>query len=243
VASSGTYNFGPSNSSLILESFERIRLRPTALDAEKMASARMSLNLELVDWSNSGLNLWKIVAGTINLVASQGAYSMPANLEAVTEVYFTQVNGYGTGSNNDRIMVPITRTQWAMIPNKNEPGQPTQYWFEMLATPTLTIWQPPAQAYQAPNYVISWFGLQRMQDANLGVAETPDVVYRGLEALTARLALRLLTKFGRDDPAWMAMMTQRLTAEAERAWNNLLTRDQETGPLLIQPNVGVYGKI
>lgn len=241
--SSGTFGFNPSNSAIIQEAYDRIRVRPPELTRHHLNSARMSINLLLVDWSNSGMNLWKLVAGTIDLVAYQGTYTMPANLETVTEVYFTQVDGYGPGSNNDRIMVPITRTQWAMVPNKNEPGQPTQFWYDMLPTPQLTIWQPPDQTYAAPGYVVSWFGLQRMEDANLGNAQTPDVAYRALEALTADLALQLLTKFGPDNPAQFALLERRLIAQQTRAWNNLLNRDQELGPMLIQPNVGVYGKL
>lgn len=240
---SGTYNFNPSNASVIIEAFDRLRIRPAALTRHHMNSARMSLNLMLVDWSNSGINLWKITSGTVDLVANQGTYTMPANLETVTEVYFTEVDGYGPGSNNDRIMVPITRTQWAMVPNKNVPGQPTQYWYDMLPTPQMTIWQPPDQTYSAPNYVVSWFGLQRMQDAGLGNAQTPDVAYRALEALTSDLALQLLTKFGPDNPATYDRLEKALLRQQERAWNNMQSRDQELGPMLIQPNVGVYGKL
>lgn len=239
--SSGTYLFSPSNYSVLIEAFDRCRIRPAELTRHHMNSGRLSLNLELSDWSNSGINLWKVTAGVINLVAGIATYSLDQSIETLTEVYYTQVNGDGTGQNNDRIMVPVTRTQYAMIPNKLTQGTPTQYWLQMLAIPQVTLWQVPQQG--APNYVVSWYGLQRMQDANLGDGETPDVVYRAYEALCARMALRLLTKFGPEDPAKFAALRTVLKEEAVVAWENFQTRDQETGPLIIRPAVGSYGKI
>jgi hypothetical protein len=238
---SGTYTFSPPNLSIITEAFDRIRMPPTRLTRHHFDSARMSINLELVDQGNAGISLWEVVPGTITLVPGQATYTLPTNIETLTEVYYTQVNGDGSGQNNDRIMVPITRTQFAMIPNKLTPGPPTQYWLQMLAIPQVTLWQVPNIG--APNYVVSYFALQRMQDANLGGGETPDVVYRGLEALTAKLALRLLTKFGPTDPAQFASLRAALKEEAETAWANFQIRDQEAGALMIQPNVGNYGRM
>lgn len=238
---SGTYNFSPSNYSVVLEAFDRCRIRPAELTRHHMNSARLSLNMELVDWSNSGVNLFKVASGTVTLVAGTGSYAIDQSIETLTEVYYSQINGDGAGQNNDRIMVPITRTQYAMIPNKNTQGIPTQYWFQMLRTPQITLWQVPQIG--APNYVVSWYGLQRIADANLGDGETPDIVYRAYEALCARLALRLLTKFGPDDPAKFTALRSVLKEEAEFAWVNFQTRDQENGPMLIQPAVGSYGRI
>jgi hypothetical protein len=245
-ATSGTYNFAPSNSSLILEAFDRCRIRPTELiTRHHMPSARMSLNLEMLDWSDSGINLWKVISGTINLVTGTATYVLDQSIETLTEVYYSQINGDGAGQNNDRIMVPVTRTQYAMIPNKLTQGTPTQYWLQMLAVPQVTFWQVPQQG--APNYVVSWYGLQRMQDANVGGGEAPDIVYRAYEALIGRLALRLWTKFGwevsKNDAGAFKTHRDILKEEAENGWNNFQTRDQETGPMMIQPAVGVYGRM
>ena len=238
---SGSYLFNPSNYSLVIDALDRCRIRPPAINRHMLISARMTYNLILTDWANAGINLWNVVSGTIALEPSIATYTLPTNLETLTEVYYTQVNGDGSGQNNDRFMVPVPRTQYAMIPNKLTQGTPTQYWYEMLAVPQITLWQVPNIG--APNYVVSYYALQRMQDANLGNGETPDVVYRGLEALTSKLALRLLTKFGPDDPARYASMRTVLKEEAETAWDNFQTRDQELGPIKIQPGVGNYGRM
>ena len=204
-----------------------------------MISARRSLNLELVDWSNRGVNLWEIVQAQLTLVAGQATYSLPSNLVVITEMYYTTVNGNGAGFNSDRIMIPITRTQYAMIPNKLQPGTPTQYWLERLETPVVTIWQPPFQG--SPSYIINYNYLERIDDANVASGEIPDVPYRALEALTAGLAKRLAKKFA------PAPLRQQIIAETAtdftEAWNNFVSNDQEDGPMIMQPNLGGYGKM
>lgn len=242
-----SFTFAPSNAAITIEAFDRCGFRPTELDRHQILSARQSIDLEILEWSNIGFNAWKLTSGTINLVETPvtAVYTLPTSLVTLTDLYYTQVDGYGTGQNSDRIMVPITRTQYAMIPNKMTPGIPSQYWFQMLAAPQITIWPPPLQG--APTYVLSWYGLQQIADANLGSAATPDVVYRALEALCAKLAVRLWEKFGGDKVggnmgAWQAKMAS-LEQRADRAFTNMETRDQEPGPTLIQPNIAAYASM
>lgn len=233
-SSSGTYTFAPDNASIVTEAFDRINLPPQALERHHLISARSSLNYSMQTFSNKGVNLWKVVNGTINLVAGQAPYTMRTDLVDITEVYYTTVNGNGSGYNSDRFMTPLTRTEYAMLPNKLQPGTPTSYWFQRLQTPILTIWQPAAAG--APNYVINWFGLQRLQDAGIGGGETPDMVYRGLDALVGDLAWRLAVKFAPD-------LQQARKADAQEAWDMFVANDQEAGPVLMQPAIGIYGRM
>lgn len=199
-------------------------------------SARTSINLELIKWANIGFSLWKEVSGTIDLATGVATYPLSPNLVTVTEVWYSLINGLGSGINSDRIMLPMTRTQYAQLPNKLQTGTPTQFWYQMLAIPQITVWQVPAPGAGAPTYVVNWYGLERMQDAQPVSGQTPDVVYRGLDALCACLTKRLAEKFA---PARMAEKKEL----ADEAFYDLQTRDQEMGPLLIQPQIGVYGKI
>lgn len=233
-STSGTYDFSLTGGQVVTEAFDRIQIRPAELTRHHMISARTSMNLEILQWSNAGFNLWKIVSGTIDLVTNQEAYTLQADLVTLTDVWYSTVNGNGAGYNQDRILTPITRQEYANIPNKLQPGTPNQFWYQMLPTPTITFWQPPSIG--APGYVVNWYGLQRIQDANLGGGEAPDVVPRALDALCARLAWRLARKFA---PA----LTKDLKAEADEAWDDFATRDQEMGPTTIQPNVSGYARI
>lgn len=243
LSTSGTYNFTLPNASVVLEAFDRIGIQPPQVSRHMLASARTSLNLEFIDWENSGFNFWKLTSGSLTLVAGTGTYLMPSNLVTVEEVYYSQVNALGTGVNSDRMLTPITRDQYAMITNKNQQGVPTQYWFQMLQTPQITLWEVPQSGQAAPNYTVSWYGLQQMQDANLGVGEVPDVARRGIDALCARMAVRLAEKFGPKDPnARTQMMMEKKTLAAE-AWDKFARRDQEPGAMSYRPNIRAYARM
>lgn len=234
--SSGTFGFAPSDASVVFEAFDRIGIRPPQVDRHMMFSARDSMNYLFVEWENDGVQLWKVVSGTVDLVTGQASYDMPANLVTVTEVWYSQPEGLGDDSPSDRIMTPMTRTQYAMLPNKLQQGSPTQYWYQMLATPVLTVWQVPASGAAAPTYVVKWYGLQQMEASLVGSGQTPNVVRRALGALTAGMAFKLAEKFAPQRmPEKKALYDQ--------AWANMATRDQELGPSLIQPQAGVYGRI
>lgn len=243
MASSGTWNFQLSNTAIIFDAFDRIQVNPETIDQRKMRSAGVSLNLELLEWSNRGFNFWETTSGTIALAVNQATYQLPANLVVMTELYYTVVNGGGAGINQDRFMVPMTRTEYAQVTNKLEPGVPTRYWFQMLRPPQVTVWEVPQSGQVAPEAVLSWYGLQQIQDANPSMAETPDVAYRAIEALITGMALRLCEKFGPSEPqARTAMMTEKKML-ADNAWNNMVRRDQEPGDILIRPGVHVYGRL
>lgn len=242
-STSGTWNFGTlSNAGVVIEAFERCEWALPELERHHFISARQSINLELLAWSNAGTNLWKIINGTINLTYGTPTYTLPTNLVTLTDVWYTTVNGNGAGYNLDRILVPITREQYAMLPNKYQPGTPTQFWFEFLATPQITIYQP--SQFTAPAYVINWFGLQQIEDSNIGGGQSPDVVPRALDALCAKLAMRLFQKFPHKIAAPLrGAKRAALKEEADEAWMLFTARDQEMGPTLIQPNVGIYGRM
>jgi hypothetical protein len=237
--SSGTQTFFLSNTELTFEAFDRCQVRPSEITRHYLLSARRSMNLELQAWSNKGINLWEMVQAQLTLVAGQATYPLPANLVTITEMYFSTVNANGAGFNSDRIMIPITRTQYAMVPNKLQPGQPTQYWLQRMEAPVITIWQPPFQG--GPAYTINYNYLSRIDDVGLATGETPDVPYRALEALCCGLTKRLAKKFA--PAALRQQIVTETTADALDAWNDFITNDQEDGPMIMQPNVGGYGRM
>ena len=86
------------NVSIIYEAFDRLQWLPTEVTGHMMMSARNSLNLLLVDLENDGLLAWKQVSGTIPLVVNQAVYTLPTNLVTLLDLYYTTVNGGGSGS-------------------------------------------------------------------------------------------------------------------------------------------------
>jgi hypothetical protein len=181
---------------------------------------------------------------TVAVVPGLTPANQPSNLVTIEEVYYSTVNALGNGVNSDRWLVPMTRTEYAQITNKMQTGIPTRYWYQMLALPQITFWEVPAAGMASPQYVVNWFGLQQMQDANLGNGETPDVPRRALDALKAKMALRLCEKFGPQQPQARQMMMMEKKIIADEAWNDMQRRDQEPGIVMrYSPNVAVYGRM
>lgn len=242
MSESGTYNFGLTNSSVVIEAFDRIGMPPNTLEQHHFISARNSMNLELIEWENAGFNFWKLTSGVVDLVANQATYTLPTNLVTLEEVYYSSVNALGSGVDGDRIMTAITRTDYSMLTNKLQAGIPTQFWFQMLVPPQITFWEVPAPGQVAPNFVIKWYGLQQMQDVAGYGGEVPDVPRRGLDALCAKMAFRLCEKFGPKGQERQALMMEKKLL-ADNAWNMLQRRDQEPGPIRFVPNIGAYGRM
>lgn len=233
-STSGTYTFQPATAGLMVEAFDRIQIRPTANDRHMIDSARMSIQLLLQDWTDQGFAFWELESGTIDLAVNTATYTLPPQLAMLTELYYSAVNGGGAGVNQDRIMIPITRTQYAQLTNKLQQGIPTQYWFQMLIPPQITIWQVPNVG--APNYVLGWYGLSRIQDANLGGGEVPNIPYRATDVFCADLARRLAEKFKPEQYEVKDQIFQ-------KAWESMTRRDQEPGAIQYLPNIALYGRM
>ena len=231
------YNFDPTNVDIILEAFDRIQIRPQLIQQEHMLSARISINLELQSWSIRGVNLWEMVTGTIAVGAGVQTYTLPAQMQILTELLYSVTT---SGTTTDTFMSSLTRTQWAQIPVKGTQGPPTQYWYQRLSLPQVTIYPNPS--FGGTGYNLTYFGTRRVADANFNTiavsnaVEGPDVPYRAYEALIAGLAARLAEKYAPEQ--WE---TKR--AAAKDAWNELATFDQENGPLILRPNTAPYGKM
>lgn len=233
-ATSGTYNFAPPVSDLYLEAFSRCGIRGTAITRRHMIEATRSINLEFVDWSNRGVNLWERKGPiTASLVAGQPTYLVTQQSVAILDVWYSIANGLGSGVNNDRIMLPISRDQYAMIPNKLQQGIPTVYWYDKLTIPQITIWETPLVGQVGPTYNLQYYYLSQMQDAAPYSGQIPDVPYRALNALVAGLAAKLAEKFAPE------RLQEKMTL-AERAWNIFIGNDQENAGTYIMPTVSSY---
>ena len=235
MTTSGTYAFEMANAQLLSEAFDRIQIRGPALTRSHLISAHQSLNLELQRWGNMGISLWKVSSGTINLVAGTATYALPQQMELLTDLSYRTVGGSSAQDDSDRYMMTLTRQQYAMMPAKGTQGVPTQYWFQRLPVPQITLYPVPAAG--APDFILVWYGLLRMEDASPTGGQTPDIPYRAYDALCAALAHRLAIKF--SEPAVVAARK----ADAAEAWIEFTSNDQEVGSSLVAPNVGMYGRL
>ena len=223
MASSGTYDFAPSIGELVLYAYNLIGVRSPSLQREHMDTARMAANLIFADWSNDGINLWKVEAYPVVLTAGINTYSLPNSAVAVLDVYYTL-------DETDRIIMPVSRTEYASFPVKDQAGNPSVFWYDKLIAPTITIWPVPTTG--GPTSMTVYI-VRQIQDANLAGGETPNIPYRWLKAMSDALAVELGRLW---NPSSLAKNIPFLEASYLKAKGN----DVEVVPMVISPMIGGY---
>ena len=231
MTSSGTYNFQPSLGELVLNAFARCGVRRTAIMQEHMTDARFETNLMLASWANQGVNLWEVVLISVPLIQGQTTYTVPAKVVMILDAVIQQ--NTGTSSQFDRVIMPISRTEYSQTPNKLQQAPPTVFWFDRLINPTVTLWPVPDQT---STYTLNYYAVTQIQDAELTDAQTVDIPYRWLDALAAGLAARLAAIYAPD-------RMQMLEAKAAQAYTIAATQDTENVPLYIMPGLSGYFRV
>lgn len=134
-------------------------------------------------------------------------------------------------SPTDRILYPISETDYAAIPNKFVQGAPTSFYYDRKSPiPKITLWQLPSST---GIYVLQYYRTRQLQDGIIQGLGTPDIPYRFFEAMCADLAARLAQKFAPDQ--FLA-----LKALAKVEWDEAAVSDTERVPLYIAPSMEDY---
>lgn len=224
MATSGTYNYNPSLGELTLYAYQLIGVRPTALLQEHMDVARTATNMMLANWSNRGVNLWQVELVTVPLVAGTATYSVDPNTVVMLDAYIE----YGSPA-IDRIILPISRTEYASYPNKTQEGFPTTFWFDRQLSPTVTIWPVPDGTQTSLKY----YKVSRIQDANMNGTQEVDVPPIWLEAFAYGLAQRLAL-------IWAPEKVVALKPMADEAYEIAAAQNVETANQYISPQISGY---
>ena len=224
MTTSGTYAFNPALGEIVLYAYQNIGVRPTSVLQEHMESARMATNMMLSRWSNQGVNLWAVDLVTVPLVAGQATYAVNGNTIMVLDAYTT------TSSGIDRVIMPISRTEYASYPNKTQQGFPTSYWFDRLVSPTITLWPVPDGSSAT---ILKYYRVRQIQDANLQNGENAEIPYRWLEAFADGLAYRLAR-------IWAPQMAIPLKGQADESYQIAAAQDVEAVNTYISPMIGSY---
>jgi hypothetical protein len=225
MATSGTYSFNPSLGQITLYSYNLIGIRPTSLLQEHMEAARMASNMLLSRWANMGVNLWAVDLVTVPLVTDQATYNVDSNTVTILDAY---VQNDDSGANIDRIILPISRTEYASYPNKEQQGFPTVFWFDRLISPTVTLWPVP-NTDNGPQY-LKYYRVRQIQDAKLAGGTDVEIPYLWLEAFAYGLAFRLATVWAPDKVALLKPMADESYDIAAR--QNVETAQQYISPML-----------
>ncbi len=223
MTTSGTYQFNPALGEIVLYAYQNIGIRPTAVLQEHMESARMATNMMLSRWSNQGVNLWAVDLITTPLVAGQATYDVDPSTVMI-------LDAYTTAGGPDRVIMPISRTEYASYPNKAQQGFPTSFWFDRLIAPTITLWPVPDGTSAT---TLKYYRVRRIQDANLQSGQQVEVPYLWLEAFSDGLAYRLAR-------IWAPQMAVGLKAQADESYQIAAEQNVENVPTYISPMIGGY---
>ena len=228
MATSGTYNFSPSLGEMTLYAYNLIGVRNTAVLQEHMEAARMATNMMLSRWSNQGVNLWAVDLVTVPLVQGQATYSVDANTVVMLDAYMVIDNGQSQPI--DSIILPVSRTEYASYPNKEQQGFTTTFWFDRLLSPTVNLWPvPDGNSAQ----FLKYYRVRQLQDANLQNGEQVEIPYLWLEAFAYGLAQRLAIIWSPDKVAIMKPM-------ADEAYQIAADQNVETAQQYISPQISGY---
>ena len=207
-----------------------------------LRTARISLNLMLLDWASRGVNMWSFNQGTIPLVQGTNTYPLPADTVDLLE----HVIRTGAGNVSTQVDLTITRisiSTYSSIPNKLQQARPIQvlvnrnsgatypagssYSPNATALPSITVWPTPDQTgvYQ----FVYWY-LRRIQDAGAGGEYTQDVPFRFLPCLVSGLAYYLALKV----PGGMERL-QTLKLQYDEDWDRASTEDREKAAVRFVP--------
>jgi hypothetical protein len=228
MATSGTYTFNPSLGELTLYAYNLIGVRNTAVLQEHMEAARMASNMMLSRWSNQGVNLWAVDLVTVPLVQGQATYNVDANTVVMLDAYMVIDNG--NSQPIDRIILPISRTEYASYPNKEQQGFTTTFWFDRLLSPTVTLW--PVPDGNSAQY-LKYYRVRQLQDSNLQNGQQVEIPYLWMEAFAYGLAQRLAIIWSPDKVAIMKPL-------ADEAYQIAADQNVETAQQYISPQISGY---
>jgi hypothetical protein len=184
MASSGTSTFNLNIDEVIDEAYERCGL--TTNSGYDLKRARRNLNILLSEWSNRGLNLWKVENKEQALTAGTISYATPSNCNDVLEAYVSTGAG-NSATITDVSLTKIDRSAYAALPNKGSTGQPSQYYVDRQINPQIYLYQAP----DAVTYTyLKYYYIARIEDAG-AYTNTPDAPYRFLPCMVAGLSYYL----------------------------------------------------
>jgi hypothetical protein len=144
----------------------------------------------------------------------------------IQQIYFCQPSNFGAG---DRLLSPISRSEYMAISSKMNTGVPSGYYFNQRTNPTLTLWPVPAPNTSSALLYTSY---EHAQDVTQ-MFESVNVPQRFYDAFICGLSARLALKFAPD-------RYQLLKQEAYESYQNAAKTDFENVPFRFTPDFTPY---
>lgn len=224
MATSGTWAFTLDLPQIIEQAYERVGSEFRS--GWDYHTARISLDLLLLEWQNRGLNLWTVKNASETLTAGANSFTLSAEKEEVIEASLR--TGAGTTDQVDLTMQRVSVSSYAHQTNKLSQGRPIQF-FVQRAPEALTIFLWPVPDASA-TYVFNYWYLERVEDTGKDGTNTVDVPARYLPALVAGLAFQICLK---TPKAFEALPV--LEKEYERQWELASDASRERASVRLLP--------
>ena len=166
--------------------------------------------------------------GTISTSTPASTYSVDPNTVVMLDTYVETVTN---GSQPiDRIILPVSRTEYASYPNKQQVGFPTVFWMDRLLAPQVTVWPVPDGV---SSQYLKYYRVRQIQDANYTSGQNVEIPYLWLEAFAYNLAVRLAV-------IWNAQKVDLLKPLADEAYSIAAEQNVETAQQYISPQIQGY---
>lgn len=173
-------------------------------------------------------------ANTFTIAASTVAGSsdqLPQNNGQALIAYQIAISDYTQSSDPvDLILFPLSSDDYAAIPQKLNQGRPTSYWFDRKFPGVIRVWPVPDD--NGP-YMLCYYAMTQMQNANPVNGLGADVPFRWLEAYTAELAAHLAIKFAPE-------RAEKLMAYAKMMYSEAQAEDREKVSTFVVPDLSGY---
>ena len=197
-----------------------------ASTAEDVISARRSLHLLLVEWSNRGFNTWRIEKETFTL-SPEGTLWLPAKVEDVLEVKSLNPDeGCVDFLGDQATLRRVSSSEYAkLVTNPN--GRPSLYYLERKEPPVVHVY--PKGRDGLTEKVLIWYVTR---PANFNLYRDPDkgIPGRWTDALVQGVASRM----ARKRPNVSEDLVRRLTADYEQALKFAEEADRQRVPLRVR---------
>jgi hypothetical protein len=218
--------FTPSFSDLVLYAFQILGLRPSSLLQEHIESARMAANMVLSSWSAQGVNLWEVDLQTVPLVKNKETYSVPNDTVVILDAYISINEG---NRSIDRVIMPISRSEYATYPLKDQVGFPTVFWFDRQLNPVVRIYPVPS----GENISLSYYRMKQIAVQDVQGGPSPEIPIYFQEAFAMALATRLAL-------IWAPEKAQLVGSAALDAYKTATDQNVETADYYITPVLSGY---
>jgi hypothetical protein len=223
---SGTYNFAPGMGEAVLYCYGMCGVRRTAITQSHMEDARMATNMLMSAWNARGVNLWSVDLVTLPLIQGVSTYPVPPSTTVILDAYIQQNS---SGATIDRLIFPISRSEYASYSNKTQQGGTTSYWFDRLLAPTITLWPVPNNTA----YALKYYRLRQAQDSVYANGTSIEIPVYWWDAFTLGLGWRLAL-------IWAPDRAIALKPLADEAYTYASTQNVETSAFMVTPMIGGY---